>query len=90
MHSNLYTNIIFIGMGVEITVYTGKYPETLFILLNIHNFSGFTMNYPGTFFPCTMNEFMEIFYNKYSRKKLGNIKNALYFLCQHALPHLSS
>ena len=25
--------VIFIGMGVKITVYIGKYPETLFILL---------------------------------------------------------
>ena len=33
MHSNIYTNIIFIGMGVKISVYTGSYPETLFILL---------------------------------------------------------
>ena len=33
MLSNIYTNIIFIGMGVKITVYTGKYRETLFILL---------------------------------------------------------
>ena len=55
MHSNLYMNIIFIGMGVEITVYTAKYTETLFILLNIHNYSGCTMNYPGSFFPCIMN-----------------------------------
>ena len=33
MHSNIYTNITFIGMEVKIAVYTGKYPETLFILL---------------------------------------------------------
>ena len=32
-HSNINTNIIFIGMGVKITIYTAKYPETLFILL---------------------------------------------------------
>ena len=31
IHSNIYTNIIFIGMGVKITVHTRKYPETLFI-----------------------------------------------------------
>ena len=29
--------------------YTGKYPKTLFILLNIGNFSGVTMNYPSAF-----------------------------------------
>ena len=27
------TPVIFIGMVIKITVYTGKYPETLFILL---------------------------------------------------------
>ena len=50
MHSNIYTNIIFIGMRVKITVYTGKYPETPLILLNIRNFSGVTMNYPSSSF----------------------------------------
>ena len=29
MHSIIYTNIIFIGMEVKITFYTGKYTETL-------------------------------------------------------------
>ena len=28
MHSNIYTNIIFIGMRVKIKVNTEKYPET--------------------------------------------------------------
>ena len=51
MHSNIYTNIIFVGVGVEITVYPGKYPETLFILLNIRNFYSVTMNYQSSFFP---------------------------------------
>ena len=50
MHSNIYTNIIFTGMGVKITVYTGKYRETLFILLNICNFFDVTINYPSSFF----------------------------------------
>ena len=39
-------------MGGKITLYTEKYPETLFILLKIRNFSGVTMNYPSSFFPC--------------------------------------
>ena len=30
MHSNIYTNIIFIDMGVKVTVYTGKYPEIVY------------------------------------------------------------
>ena len=33
MRSNIYTNTILIGMGVKITVFTGKYPKILFILL---------------------------------------------------------
>ena len=33
MHNNIYTSIIFIGMGVKITVYAEQYPETLFIWL---------------------------------------------------------
>ena len=37
-------------MGIKIMVYTGKYQETLSILLNIRNFSGVTMNYPSSFF----------------------------------------
>ena len=49
MHSSIYTNIIFIGMGVKITVYNVKYSETLLVLLNIHNFSDVTMNYPSIF-----------------------------------------
>ena len=32
-HSNIHTNIIFINMGLKITVYTKKYPDPLFILL---------------------------------------------------------
>ena len=31
MYSNIYNNIIFIGMGIKSTAYTGKYLETLFI-----------------------------------------------------------
>ena len=30
MHSNIDTKIIFIGMGVKTTVYTGKYPKTVY------------------------------------------------------------
>ena len=37
-------------MGVNITVYIGKYLETLFILLNIRNFSGVTTNYQSSIF----------------------------------------
>ena len=47
---NIYMNTIFTVMGEKITVYTGKYSERLYILLNNHNFSGVTMNYPGSFF----------------------------------------
>ena len=36
-------------MEVKIMAYTGKYPKTLFILLNICNFSGVIMNYPSSF-----------------------------------------
>ena len=53
MHSNIYPDIIFISMRVKIKVYTGKYFETLSILLNIRNFSGFTINYTNPFFPFT-------------------------------------
>ena len=58
MYSNIYTNIIFIGLlifigiGVKITVHTEKYPETLFILPNIRNFFSVTTNYTSSFFPC--------------------------------------
>ena len=31
MQSNIYTNIIFIGIGVKIIVSAEKYPETLLI-----------------------------------------------------------
>ena len=33
MHSNIHTNIILIGVGVEITVTNEKYSKSLFILL---------------------------------------------------------
>ena len=33
MHSNIYMNIIFISMGIKITIYSEKYPEISFILL---------------------------------------------------------
>ena len=36
MHRNIYTNIIFIGMEMKITIYTGKYIEILFILPEIY------------------------------------------------------
>ena len=36
MHRNIYTNIIFIGMEIKITIYTGKYIEILFILPEIY------------------------------------------------------
>ena len=29
----MVTSVIFIGIGVKIKIYTGKYPQTLFILL---------------------------------------------------------
>ena len=44
-------NIIIIVMREKITDYTGKYPETLFILLNNRNFPGVTMNCSSLFFP---------------------------------------
>ena len=50
MHSNIYTNMIFIGMGVKVADLTRQYPKTLFILLNMRNFSWVTMNYPIYFF----------------------------------------
>ena len=33
MHSNIYTHMIFIGMRVRITIYTGNHPETLIIVM---------------------------------------------------------
>ena len=33
MHRNIYESIIFPSIAVKVTVYTGVYPETLFILL---------------------------------------------------------
>ena len=56
MYSNIYTNIIFIGMGVKITVYTEKNLETRFVLLKIRHFflvSLWIIRVP--FFPCTHN-----------------------------------
>ena len=37
-------------------VYTGKYPETLYILLNNRNFCGVIMIYRSFFFSCTARE----------------------------------
>ena len=54
MHGNIYMDIIFIDLRVKIKIYTGKYSETLSVLLNILNFSGFTINYPNPFFAFTV------------------------------------
>ena len=51
-------NIIFIVMGANTTVYTGKYPESLLILRNNRNFFGVTMNYLNPFFLCNIVEIL--------------------------------
>ena len=58
INSNVYMNIIFIVMGANTTVYTGKYPESLLILRNNRNFFGVTMNYLNPLFLCNIVEIL--------------------------------
>ena len=50
MNSNIYMNIIFIGVRAKINAYMVKYLKTLFILPKHRNFSTFTMHYLSSFF----------------------------------------
>ena len=63
-NSNICMNIIV--MGEKITVYTRKYPETLFILLDNRNVFSYQHElwYSSSFYPCRYNEKKVCWINK--------------------------
>ena len=65
MHSSIYTNKMFISIGIKITVHTDEYLKTLFLLLKYmqllpkhSKFFGVTTNYPIYIFPFTDSRYL--------------------------------